>query len=326
MKFLKIASLMIILFVSILLPVNINGKASAYPQIVSTSPSAADANVPVDTDIRIAFNEKILSVNSSNITVSVRQNGYWNPLSIKEYRKNDKELILILQEALEFNKDYRVELFGASVNLQNGVYNQNLAYTFQTNYMPFYELMVLNEKRLSNLLNTYSPRQIKAFAPERYIEDVNIFHKKQGALQEGQASTEGLTNIDIRTKSEKVKYVHVDIMRNGKVIKKGYANKATITGSNTQNSLLFDIGFTGIPDFYDVRITAMDSSQNKIDQQIIKFATEDEKVITQLKQPYKFETAGNGYSFYDLLEDEKLFSTFLAESPISDLKVQVEER
>lgn len=326
MKNIRKISLVFVFILSILLPVNLPVSAVTYPQIESTSPSASDQNVPVDTDIRITFNERINSVSSGNISVMKVDNGYYIPVSIKEYRKNGKELMIIPNQPLEFNKVYRVELSGNSVTLQNGVYNQNLVYTFKTNYIEFYELMVVNERRLSNLLASYSPRQIKAFAPKRYIEEVSVIHKKQGALDDGQASTEGLTNIDIKTKNEDVKHVHIDIMKNGKILKKGFANKIVSTGAGAQKSLQFDLGFSNIPDYYDVRVTAVDGNQNTLDQQIIKFAAEDNKVISKLKETYKYKTAGNGYSFFELLDNESLFTSFLSESPIQSLKVQVEDR
>ena len=321
--------MVLILLLSIAVPFfNQQAKASSYPQIIKMSPDSRDQFVPVDTDIQIQFNSPVRSINSQNIKLQVKTNsGYFYDVPIKSLRKDGETLRIIPDGNFQFNKEYRVEFNGPAAELQNGTFNTYLSYSFQTNYIDFYELMVVNERRLTNILNSYAPRQIKVFPPERYINELTVMHKKPGALADDQTAFSGVTNIDIVTKDFDVKYVHVDLMKNGKILQKGFASKVTEQTKNTKkNSFIFDIGFTKVPDFFDVRVTVQNANQETIDTKVIKFAAEEGKDLNSFKETYKYVTAGNVYSLHDLLSDEKLFTSLLAESQMEDIKVQVVDR
>ncbi len=303
------------------------GYAATIPTVEHTYPSSNDQYVPVDTDIKIEFNAAVRNVNSSSITVY--ENGVYLPLSVDAYKKNGNTLSIVLSKPLDFNKTYYVSLSGNSVELVNGQYNQNLNFSFRTNYYDFYELMVINEKRLKDLLAAYSPRQIMAVAPKKYINEVTVLHKKQGSLQEEQSSTNGITNIDVVTKQDDVGYVHVDIMKGDKVLKHQYASKVTADpnskAKSRNNESTFDVGFSKMPDFYDVRVKVFNQANEQIDTKIIKFSAAEE-VITEYSDSYKYKTDGAVISFHELLSDDKLFSTLISEHDIRDLKVQVVDR
>jgi Bacterial Ig-like domain len=326
MKKLMRIGIALLLLLSIVMPaMNHSVSAATYPEVDHTSPTAYDQNVPIDSDIRIYFNSDVRGIDSQYIKLYEKTNGTYYDFPIKTIRKDGNAIHILPEKSMEFNKEYMVQTNGPAVDLQNGTFNQHMSYTFQTNYIDFYELMVINEGRLLNMLDTYAPRQIKAFAPKRYINEISVIHKKTGALTGEQASFNGITNIDISTKSEDVANVHVDIMKNDKVLQKGYASKVTGTKAS-KNQFTFDIGFSKIPDFYDVRVTVINSAQQTIDSKIIKFAAEDGKAITSFKESYKYKTAGNGYTFHELLSKESLFATLLSESLMQDIKVQVEDR
>ncbi|MBY0122296.1 Ig-like domain-containing protein [Bacillus sp. S/N-304-OC-R1] len=328
MKTVKVMGVCFILLLSIFGPAFHNSAgATTYPQIDKTIPAAGDQNVPIDSDIKIQFNSPIVSISAQYIKLYEKTNGIYYDFPIKTVRKDNQTLLIIPDGTLQFNKEYLVQINGPSIGLQNGTYSQSLSYSFQTNYIDFYELMVINERRLTNLLDNYAPRQIKAFAPDRYINEINIIHKKPGAMKDDQTSFSGITNIDITTKSNGVDTVHVDIMKNGKVLQKGYADPVPAKSKGAgQKSLMFDIGFSKVPDFYDVRVTALDSDQKILDSKILKFATENGKMINSYKEAYKYQTAGKSYTLYELLSNDKLFTTLLAESKMQDIKVQVEDR
>jgi len=326
MKKANVIGVVIILLLSILVPtVHQSAQASTYPQIEKTFPAAGDENVPIDTDIRIQFNSNIVSVSANYIKLFVKSNGTYIDFPVKKVDKDRNVLNIIPEQSLEFNKDYLVQINGPAIGLMNGTYSQSLSYSFQTNYIDFYELMVINEGRLSNLLTKYTPREIKAFAPKKYINEVSILHKKPGSMKEDQSSISGITNIDIATKSEAVASVHVDIMRNDKVLQKGYASELN-DAKGQKDTLKYDIGFSNMPDFFDVRVTALDSDQNVLDRKIIKFATEEGKIINSYKESFKYKTDGKGYTLHELLSKDSLFTDFLAESSMTDIKVQVEDK
>ncbi|MEH7344998.1 Ig-like domain-containing protein [Bacillus sp. JJ1532] len=328
MKTAKVMGVMIILLLSIIGPAFHNhARATTYPQIEKTIPAAGDQNVPIDTDIKIEFNSNIVNVSSQYIRLYERTNSTYYDFPIKNVRKDGQTLIIVPENMMDFNKEYLVQMNAPAVELQNGTYYQSLSYSFHTNFIDFYELMVVNERRLTNLLDDYAPRQIKAFAPERYINEINIMHKKPGAMKDDQTSFSGITNIDITTKSDDVDTVHVDIMKNGKVLQKGFADPVPPkTKGAAQRTLVFDIGFSKVPDFFDVRVTVQNKDQKTIDSKIIKFATEEGKIINSYKESFKYQTAGKGYTFYELLSNDKLFTTLLSESLMQDIKVQVEDR
>lgn len=326
MRKVNVIGVVLILLLSILVPtVNHSAQAASYPQIEKTVPAAGEQNVAIDSDIHIQFNSNILRVSANSIKLFVKTNGTYMDLPIKSIQKSGPILSIIPEKSLEFNKDYFIQMNGPSIDLENGTYSQALSFSFQTNYIDFHELMVINQNRLKNLLTQYTPRQIKAFAPKRYINEVNVTHKKPGALKEDQTSISGITNIDITTKSEDVKSVHIDIMRNGKILQKGFANPLN-DGKGSNSTLKFDIGFSNMPDFFDIRVNAIDHSQKIIDSKILKFATEKGKVINSFKESYKYKTEGKNYTLYELLSKDSLFTDFLAESPMTDIKVQVEDR
>lgn len=326
MKKANVIGVALVLLLSILVPaVHQSAQAASYPQIVKTFPAAGDQNVPIDTDIRIQFNSNIVNFSANYIKLFVKSNGTYIDFPIKTIRTDRDVLSIIPERALEFNNDYFVQMNGPAIELVNGVYSQSLSYPFQTNYIDFHELMVINEGRLTELLTRYTPREIKAFAPKRYINEINVLHKKPGAMKEDQTSISGITNIDIATKSEDVAAVHIDILKNGKVLQKGYANELN-DGKGQKNTLKFDIGFSNMPDFFDVRVTALDSSQKMIDTKILKFATEEGKIINSYKESYKYKTEGKSYTLHELLSKDTLFADFLAESSMTDIKVQVEDR
>ncbi|QED49672.1 Ig-like domain-containing protein [Cytobacillus dafuensis] len=326
MRKVKILGVVFLLLLSILVPaINHPVQASNYPKIEKTIPAAGDQHVPIDTDIRIQFNSNILKISANYIKLFVKTNGTYTDLPIKTIRKDRNVLNIIPEQSLEFNKDYLVQINGPAIDLENGTYSQSLSYEFSTNYIDFYELMVINELRLENLLTQYTPREIKAFAPKRYINEINVTHKKPGAFKEDQTSISGITNIDITTKSEDVKNVHVEILKNGKLLQKGYAHPLN-DEKGQKNTLKFDIGFSKMPDFFDVHVTALDSSQKIIDSKILKFATEEGKIMNTYKESFKYKTEGKGYTLHELLSKESLFSDFLAESSLTDIKVQVEDK
>jgi len=326
MKKANVIGVVIILLLSILVPtVHQSAQASTYPQIERTFPAAGDENVPIDTDIRIQFNSNIVSVSANYIKLFVKSNGTYIDFPVKKVDKDRNVLNIIPEQSLEFNKEYLVQINGPAIGLVNGTYSQSLSYSFQTNYIDFYELMVINEGRLSNLLTKYTPREIKAFAPKKYINEVSILHKKPGSMKEDQSSISGITNIDITTKNEAVASVHVDIMRNDKVLQKGYASEIN-DGKGQKNTLKYDVGFSNMPDFFDVRVTALDSDQKVLDRKIIKFATEEGKIINSYKESFKYKTEGKVYTLHELLSKDSLFTDFLAESSMTDIKVQVEDK
>ncbi|QOR66338.1 Ig-like domain-containing protein [Cytobacillus suaedae] len=299
--------------------------ATSFPTIVSSAPSQSDRHTPIDTEITVTFNDKVKNIFSTGIKLYQKTAyGFTNEISIDEIRRDNNSIKIITLDPFTFNKEYKVVIPAYSIELDNGYYPYEYAYTFQTNYMDFHELMVLNEPKLTQLLTNYSPRQLKVFAPKRHIDELQILHKVKGNFEDNQTSTNGVTNIDIKTSGNEVDTVHVDIKRDSQLVNKGFARKFNYDAKT--GSLSFDIGFNKMPGYYDVIIRVFNKNGEEIDRKTIKFGTTNGKLITDIKETYKYETAGNSYTLQELLADEKLFNTLLNENEIRSLKVQVNTR
>ncbi len=319
----KIVSILLLISFTLLFIKDV--QAISYPAIVSSTPSPNNLHTPIDSVITVTYNDKVKNVYSSLVKLYEKTNlGYTKEVFLQDVKKDNNSIKLITLNELKLNKEYKVVVPAYVVELNNGYYPHEYTFTFSTNYMEFYELMVLNEAKLTQVLSIYSPRQLKVFAPKRHIEEVHILHKNKGKFEDNQIATDGVTNIDIKTTGTEVKNVHVDIKKDGRLVNKGFAREFNYDPKT--ESLSFDIGFSKMPGYYDVIVRVFDSNNLEIDSKTIKFGATDGKLITDIKETYKYETAGKSFTLQQLLSDEKLFNTLMKENAIRKLKVQVNSR
>ncbi|OEH92165.1 Ig-like domain-containing protein [Bacillus solimangrovi] len=303
--------------------------AANNARIKDSSPRDGSKQVPVDIEPTITFNDKVLNVHENRIELKLKKsNNKYEEIELKEIRKSGEKLIIVPEDKLEFNKKYVLEIDNNAVELKNGYYRNSRNIDFETNYIDFYDLMVVNDAKLSSILETYTPRELRVIAPDRYIEEISVLHKKRGKVEDDtlQQITDSLTNIDIVTEDTyKVKRVYVKIKYQGHTMHSGNAIKVTDNDDKRKKGKdLYTLGFGNLPPAYDVIVISYNSKNEEVDKQTIKVAAND-KLFQEIKETYKYKTAGESFTLYELLDDDKKFNDLLTENDMKKLKVQVDD-
>lgn len=297
-----------------------SASAATNPKLVASKPLHQNEQVPINSELSFEFNDDIVRYHKEKIKFykkGVNNKYYEEPL--KDVQLSGKTVKLIPENKLVFNKEYKIEVGGYAFELKNGYYPSSIYRTFKTNYMSFYELMVVDTAKLAELLRTYSNRQVIVSAPERYINEIKVDHKKQGKVENdpSQSVTDSLTNIDILLKNDNLYKIKVQIVSNGKVLRTDYAKKYTESGKT-----IFSVSYGNLPVGFDVKITVLDNNLYIMDEIFMKVVSGD-KLFTQMNEKYSYKTAGNSYSLFDLVTNEALFNSLLLENNINKIMVQV---
>ncbi|MFD1736953.1 Ig-like domain-containing protein [Bacillus salitolerans] len=322
---LHIALSITLLFVSLFSLMSTNEViAATNPKLEELNPARNAKHVPVVTDITFRFNEKVKRQPHAEKFKFYKKhtNGAYYSEPIKEIKFSEDVVTVIPENRLEFNREYKIEVGTYAIELENGYYPSAITNIFETNFMEFYELMVLDEAKLQGLLQDYTPREIVISAPKRYIENVEVVHKNKGkvANDASQAVTESLTNIDVKIfENEKVSQVKVEIIQNGKVIRSTVAEKASKASDKQE---IYTKGFGNLPVNFDVRITVYDSTFRSIDQKVAKLISAD-AMFSNVNEKYQYKTANKSFTLYDLLKKPEDFNTLLLENDMKKLMVQV---
>lgn len=323
-----ILSVLLIVSVSVPLFQSTPVDAASSARIKDINIKSGDKQVPVDIQPTITYNGTIKSVNEDRIFFRVKQKGSrYDSVEIKEIKKSGDSIIIVPEKLLEFNKSYKIEIREDAVEVQDkGRYPNDRTIYFETNYIDFYDMMVANPTKLSKILDTYTPRQLKVFAPERYIEEITVLHKKQGAVDRdvNQQVTDSLTNIDvIAKKDKKIDRMYIKIRYKGHTMHSGNAVVLDDDEKNkNKKNETYTIGFGNLPVSYDLVVTAYAANNEKLDEQTIKIAADD-KLFSKINERYKYKTAGKGYTLFELLEKNTTFNDLLIENEMEKLKIQV---
>jgi hypothetical protein len=196
--------------------------------------------------------------------------------------------------------------------------------------LTFEQLMAGGNPQINGIINEYTPRNIMIKTPERYIENLEVIHKRREVVHG--LATESITNLDISINDYALYNVNGDINRIEILAKAGnsilrkveleYLNVTTNTGTR-----IYDIGFTKLPDTraFDIEILLYDNNDDLLDSRLIKIPL-DTNIITTVKQRDRYKMAGRWVSFYGVLSTTRDFQTLLDENRMKELKVQVVER
>ncbi len=316
------------------------------------SPNLASANIEkvtdtdylkVDSPIVIQFDQLIrfrASVASSPTTftgITLIDQSNNTPVTISLVPSGTM-LKVIPATNLNRNTDYELRitdhvveaLDGSIVLPTNRSGNVNESFPFSTESLSFKELMVGSNNKIKRLVDDYTLRQIYLKAPERYINQLDVIHKRREVVQ-GQA-TESVTNIDISLKDHAIYNTNGDINRIEVIAKAGntvFQKDELLNLNLTSNSgaKLYDFSFTQLPDTraFDIEILLYDDQDELLDSRLIKIPL-DTNTITTVKQKDRFKLAGRTFTFYDLLAKPKDLQTLLEENRLNEIKVQVGER
>jgi hypothetical protein len=322
-------ALIFVLAAGIIFPYQQHASGAASPRLLSTYPTNGQTLVANNAIIELTFNTEVNDIDRENVAVYMKKTATSREqVSLKQIAPGpDNNIYITPESSLLGNHEYLVEIDAGSIVFKDdpNPYPRAIRFSFKTSSMSFYDLMVVNSTRLENLLFNYLPRDIIVSAPPRYIEEINILDKKRGktGTNAGQAVTGSATNIDIVTTAKDVSTVRIDITEGSKLLHHVYAKPVVLDNPKGQSKTkLFSMGFNKLPKQYDVTVLVMDSLGNRIDSKIVRAAA-GEDIFQSIEEEYEYETAGNSYSLYELLEDKKLFDTLLEENEIKKIMVQV---
>lgn len=293
------------------------------PQWVNTSPPNNTPGTPSNAFTGITL---INLSNNTPVTITLVYSGTMlKVIPATNLNRNTDYELRITDHVVEAQQSPHVEVLPTN---NNG--NVNESFNFSTESLSFKELMVGSNNKIKRLVDDYTLRQIYLKAPERYINQLDVIHKRREVVQ-GQA-TESVTNIDISLKDHAIYNTNGDINRIEVIAKAGNTvlQKDELLNLNlTSNSgaKLYDFSFTQLPDTraFDIEILLYDDQDELLDSRLIKIPL-DTNTITTVKQKDRFKLAGRTFTFYDLLAKPKDLQTLLEENRLNEIKVQVGER
>lgn len=174
--------------------------------------------------------------------------------------------------------------------------------------MPFRDFL-FNEGDIARAwIQDATPRQIIVDAPKKYIEQVEVLHKKGNSLAETDIS---ITNIDIYTNGEEATRIEVKITgQEPRIITDPFEDDGI--------KKKFEIGFVNLNDSFDITIDVKNGSQ-PLETMIFR-VPEGSSNIFKISQKFSYKTAGKRYSLYDLLSVNNLFADLLVEHKLQDIK------
>ncbi len=212
------------------------------------------------------------------------------------------------------------------------------SYGFGTYSLSFTELMFAEieadhpdsddtKTKVEELIEDFSPRNIKVTAPLRYIKEVEVIHKVEEVTDDTTISS-SITNVDTIIDTKGIENGEIDrIVVN--VFKPGETadDAATLIDTKSFETLsadnkLYDVGFTKLPDHekYDVEVILYGENDYELEKRVVQVPVNKDKPVVNKK---RFSSAGKSYSLYDLMEKPKNLQTLLEQNSMDELKVQV---
>ncbi|KAA9014561.1 hypothetical protein [Niallia endozanthoxylica] len=228
------------------------------------------------------------------------------------------------------NKDYELTITGPIVENIDSSYafgTPNPSYIFRiSTYSLTFEELMSGSRKINTIIKDYTPRKINVLSPKRYIDVIDIIHKRQDLVQG--STTESVTNIDVTINhgspaNRLIKRIEVTPKKNGadlqitKVIDNLHLQ--SLSGNK-----LYDFGFTRLPDTsgFDFEVLVYDINDNLLDKRIVKVPYE-QSTTTIIKQRDRYTTAGKTYTLYDLLKTPTNLQKLLDENRMDEITVQV---
>ncbi|WP_129077951.1 hypothetical protein [Anaerobacillus alkaliphilus] len=174
----------------------------------------------------------------------------------------------------------------------------------------FKEFLLNENSAAENYLDFKSTREITVNAPKKYIEQVEVLHKKGSSLAETDVS---ITNVDILTNGEEVSFINVFVNGNRRTINRPFETDGI--------KKKFEIGYATLNDNFDLRIEVI--SENNEMLEVMNFKVpEGSSDIFRINQKFTYKTAGKRYSLYDLLAGRNVFTDLLVEHKLEDIDAE----
>lgn len=287
------------------------------------SPVINNQYVPINSPIVVTFGNNITVNDSTKITLSKTDTTPYSSVEIKSITASGNTLTITPKENLDFQSNYVLDIDKDSLtNADNGNVSfptQTNEINFSTNYCSFNQLMIDTNPMINDWLNTenYTPRDIKIFAPTRYINGVDVLHKNNSAVtSDSKDDVSGsVTNFDITTDS---RILGVKVSIDG-----GTARDAKLLQSSGSTNV-FTVGFAGQADSFDFTVTAyLDKDETIVGDLHTETFAKDTKPIVEFKKTYHYRTSGKSYTLYDLMRNLSNFQSLLTENTTDEIKAQV---
>jgi hypothetical protein len=318
------SALSICLFIGLVLLSQPVHAAPLDSAVTATSPHDGAQYVSVDSPITITFNNNNDDITAStDITKFTLTNTTNNtPVTIKTPTVSGNTLTITPTQNLAFDCQYELDIAqdGVTDKVTNAAFlTQTNKLKFSTDSYSFTELMINSGPKIEEWLNTdgYTPRDIKLFAPTRYINGVDVLHKNNSSVttNSADAASGAVTNFDITTDS-RIKSVQV-------VINNGTPREAKLLQTSGSTSV-FTAGFASEPSSFDFTVNAyLDSGATQLaDSQTEAFA-QSTKPIVEFKKSYYYRTSGKSFTLYDLMRSLPNFQNLLTENTTDEIKAQV---
>jgi len=203
-----------------------------------------------------------------------------------------------------------------------------IVYSIGTGFLTFKDLMSGSSPEINSIIQDYTPRNIRITAPERYIQELNIIHKRQALVQN--STTESVTNLDISINDKAhenpngdIKTLVVTPKMNGTPLQPAKILDNLNTVPNRGNHV-YDFGFTRLPDTsaFDFEVILYDDNGDPLDIRIVKVPLET-NTTTTIKQRDRYRFAYRTFTLYDLLNKPRDLQTLLDENRMDEIKVRV---
>jgi hypothetical protein len=291
------------------------------------SPVINNQYVPVNSPIIVNFGRNITFSNDlTKITLKkIVDPTTKNDIPIQSITPSGQTLTITPKGNLDFASDYVLDIALDAVTDADQGNAQFLTQTneinFSTNYCTFTQMMIDNSSspNIDEWLNTdgYTPRDIKIFAPTRYINGVDVLHKNNSAVtSDSKDDVSGsVTNFDITTDS-RILGVKVSI-------DDGTPRDAKLLQSSGSTNV-FTVGFAGQTASFDFTVTAyLDKDETVVGDSHTETFAKDTKPIVEFKKTYHYRTSGKSYTLYDLMRNISNFQSLLTENTTDEIKAQV---
>lgn len=305
-------------------------SASNEAKLVTSYPKQNAEFVPISTQVTLQFDNTVFFVNKTLIKLFsqrrqasfIEEKNVIKDIQIIEDSQGRKNTLLItFNENLKIDHNYRLQVPKNSLSISQRLFRNDLTLNFSTSSYKFEEVMsgTVTKKMLAD----YAPRQIQVVTPKKYIETIDVIHKKSGTISknEKEKATNAVTNIDITTKAIDVESARVVVWVNNRA----HSTTDMMVLEKTTTKQTYHLGLADLPETFDIQIILYNQFSETIESKMFK-VPEGGNPVFNIKETFKYKTDGKIYSLYELMANPNLFNDVLLEHDTFPLKVQLEEK
>lgn len=323
--------MILVLTVTATLPPASKVDATNEAELVSSYPEQNAEYVPITSEITLQFDNTISFLNKNSIKIFSQrklapfieeQNLIEEIEIIKDRRGRENTLLITFRENLKIDHNYKLTIAKYGLNFPNRNFRNDFELNFSTSSYRFEEVM--SGSVTKEILEDYAPRQIKVVTPKKYIETIDVIHKKSGAMTDNdrEKQTNAVTNIDVKTIGIDVNHIRVIVWDKEEHSVTTYMKHFDSTNSDVEQT--FHLGLADLPETFDLQIIVYNRFSETIESKRFKVPA-GENPIFNIKETFEYDTDGQVFSLYELMADADLFNDVLLEHDTFPLKIQLKE-